>query len=281
MKIVSKIKAAIAAWQFKREWSVERQLERARVILREDHQWMAHDPKVAAVCQRHRDLLAIDWMNVPMPHVSDFRQQIGCDPHKKPLPRDELLRQALDALAPFRKDAEGIHVDWSGDRTRASLTQDRPLLVSDFRKAMTAHQAIAYQLAGPQQDLVSADPVATAARRLQEQCFGAASAAGWWHDVKTGEPITANPYCFSNKLMLTVSEISEAMEGDRKNLPDDKLPHRPMREVELADAVIRIFDLAGGFGLDLPGAISEKLVFNAQRPDHKIAHRQAAGGKQY
>lgn len=125
------------------------------------------------------------------------------------------------------------------------------------------------------------DPVATAARQLQEQCFGAANAAGWWHDVKTGESITANPYCFSNKLMLTVSELSEAMEGDRKSLPDDKLPHRPMREVELADAVIRIFDLAGGFGLDLAGAISEKLAFNAQRPDHKIAHRQAAGGKQY
>lgn len=125
------------------------------------------------------------------------------------------------------------------------------------------------------------DPVAAAARQLQEQCFGAANAAGWWHDVKTGESITANPYCFSNKLMLTVSELSEAMEGDRKNLPDDKLPHRPMREVELADAVIRIFDLAGGFGLDLGGAIAEKLAFNAQRPDHKIAHRQAAGGKQY
>lgn len=125
------------------------------------------------------------------------------------------------------------------------------------------------------------DPVAAAARKLQAECFGAANAAGWWHDVKTGASITDNPYCFSNKLMLTVSELSEAMEGDRKSLPDDKLPHRPMREVELADAVIRIFDLAGGFGLDLAGAISEKLAFNAQRPDHKIAHRQAAGGKQY
>lgn len=125
------------------------------------------------------------------------------------------------------------------------------------------------------------DPVAAAARKLQAECFGAANAAGWWHDVKTGASITENPYCFSNKLMLTVSELSEAMEGDRKSLPDDKLPHRPMREVELADAVIRIFDLAGGFGLDLAGAISEKLAFNAQRPDHKIAHRQAAGGKQY
>jgi NTP pyrophosphatase (non-canonical NTP hydrolase) len=116
---------------------------------------------------------------------------------------------------------------------------------------------------------------------LQEACHGAARTAGWWINPKTGESITTNPYCFSNKLMLTVSELSEAMEGDRKNLMDDKLPHREMREVELADAVIRIFDLAGAYGMDLGGAIAEKMAFNAQRPDHKLEHRQAAGGKAY
>lgn len=87
--------------------------------------------------------------------------------------------------------------------------------------------------------------------------------------------------CFSQKLMLTVSELSEAMEGDRKNLMDDKLPHRPMREVELADALIRIFDLAGAYDMDLAGALVEKMAFNAQRPDHKLENRQAAGGKTY
>lgn len=116
---------------------------------------------------------------------------------------------------------------------------------------------------------------------LQDACHGAAKKAGWWVDAKTGEPIQGNPYCFSNKLMLTVSELSEAMEGDRKNLMDDKLPHRPMREVELADAVIRIFDLAGAFDMDLAGAIAEKMEFNANRPDHKIENRVAVGGKTY
>lgn len=123
--------------------------------------------------------------------------------------------------------------------------------------------------------------VADAANALQQQCFGAAQAAGWWKTLSDGQPVTANPYAFSNKLMLTVSELSEAMEGDRKSLMDDKLPHRTMREVELADAVIRIFDMAGGFELDLAGAIAEKLAFNAQRPDHKIENRQADGGKTY
>ena len=76
-------------------------------------------------------------------------------------------------------------------------------------------------------------------------------------------------------LCLVHSEISEAMEGARKGLMDDKLPHRPMLEVELADAVIRCFDMAGGLQLDLAGAIAEKLAFNAQRADHKIENRAA------
>ena len=115
---------------------------------------------------------------------------------------------------------------------------------------------------------------------LMEICHGAARDAGWWND---GDQNTskANPLHFSNKLCLIHSEISEAMEGDRKKAMDDKLPHRPMREVELADAVIRIFDLAGGYGLDLPGAIAEKLAYNAQRADHKPENRAAVGGKAY
>ncbi len=120
-----------------------------------------------------------------------------------------------------------------------------------------------------------------AAQLLQQQCHGAAVASGWWVNPKTGQDPRDNPLCFSNKLMLVVSEVAEAMEGDRKSLMDDKLPHRPMREVELADAVIRIFDLGGAFGLDIAGAIVEKLIFNQVRPDHQLATRALDGGKAY
>lgn len=111
-------------------------------------------------------------------------------------------------------------------------------------------------------------------------CHGNSTAAGWWTD-KDGNHLSLNPLCFSNKLCLVHSEISEAMEGDRKGLMDDKLPHRSMAEVELADACIRIFDLAGAYNMDLGGAIEEKLAFNKVRPDHKKEAREATGGKTY
>lgn len=118
------------------------------------------------------------------------------------------------------------------------------------------------------------------AKALQNACHGAASSAGWWVG-KDGVDIRENPLTFSNKLCLIHSEVSEAMEGDRKGKMDDHLPNRPAREVELADAVIRIFDLAGGYGLDLAGAIADKMEYNANRADHKPEARAAAGGKSY
>jgi NTP pyrophosphatase (non-canonical NTP hydrolase) len=100
----------------------------------------------------------------------------------------------------------------------------------------------------------------------------------WWTDLHTGEPIQCN---VGELLMLIVSEVAEGMEGHRKSLMDDKLPHRPMLEVEMADAVIRIFDLCEGLGLDLAGAMLEKCKFNAVRVDHTAAARLAPGGKAY
>ena len=82
-------------------------------------------------------------------------------------------------------------------------------------------------------------------------------------------------------LMLVVSELSEALEGHRKDLMDDKLPHRKMFEVEIVDTLIRLFDIGGGLGLDLGGAFVEKMAYNAKREDHKLEARMGENGKKY
>lgn len=136
--------------------------------------------------------------------------------------------------------------------------------------------------------------IESAANILTNLCHGVSRECGWWNHRQTGLNLIdvvnspSDPLqellagaLVSQKLCLSHSELSEAMEGHRKGLMDDKLPHRKMIEVELADAIIRIFDLAGAMRLDVAGAIAEKMKFNAQRPDHKPENRDKIGGKSY
>lgn len=100
----------------------------------------------------------------------------------------------------------------------------------------------------------------------------------WWMDLETGKPKDRN---FGELIALCHSELSEALEGDRKDLMDDKLPHRKMAEVELVDLLIRVFDIGAAKKFDLEGAYQEKMAYNANRPDHKIENRKKKNGKKY
>lgn len=120
-------------------------------------------------------------------------------------------------------------------------------------------------------------------------CHHASVTRGWWKHPESGSDLLEigkasfflEGLLKSQKLVLIHSEISEAMEGERKGAMDDKLPHRKMAEVELADALIRIFDYAGAFGYDLEAAVKEKMEYNAQRADHDPEERKKAGGKKF
>lgn len=99
----------------------------------------------------------------------------------------------------------------------------------------------------------------------------------WWHD-KEGNKLERNK---GELLCLMHSELSECMEGIRKQLQDDHLPHRSMEEVELADTIIRILDYCGAYHIDIDGAIEEKLEYNKTRADHKPENREKEGGKKW
>lgn len=79
-------------------------------------------------------------------------------------------------------------------------------------------------------------------------------------------------------LMLIVTELAEALEAHRKNKmapPTMSMPviskenfeqfYKDTFEDEVADAMIRIFDLCGGTGIDLEWHVREKVKYNSTR----------------
>lgn len=98
-------------------------------------------------------------------------------------------------------------------------------------------------------------------RQLQKESYENSSAKGFWDDQDNRN--------IPSKLALIHSEISEALEEYRKNRVETYYSEGGKPEgfgVELADAVIRIADLAEHLGLDLADLIQEKAAYNVTRP---------------
>ena len=103
---------------------------------------------------------------------------------------------------------------------------------------------------------------------LIRDCHSAALKSCWWDSENDN---------FPTKLLLVHSELSEAVEEWRKDELDNPLWYGEKGKpegvaAELADAVIRICDLAGRYSIPLERAIMEKMAFNSTR-----SHRY--GGK--
>lgn len=101
--------------------------------------------------------------------------------------------------------------------------------------------------------------------RVQKQvCWNSASKG--FHDGEANLTEEQTNAKISQRLMLIVSELAEAMEALRKgNPPDNHIPKFSGMEAELADAVIRIMDLAETMGLRLAEAIIAKASYNSRR----------------
>lgn len=111
----------------------------------------------------------------------------------------------------------------------------------------------------------------TALQSIQKKIHTYNVSAGWYNKPREDGTLIA----------LCHSELSEALEGLRKNLMDDHLTSRQMAEVELADTIIRILDFAEYKGYDVAGALEEKFEYNKQRADHKLTNREKENGKSF
>lgn len=124
-------------------------------------------------------------------------------------------------------------------------------------------------------------------QQWQDKVHEAAKERGWWAPLED-DPANMTSDILASKLMLIVSELSEALEEIRNGKPDLYFAnplvtsemisdveeavryaakgHKPEGVViELADAVIRIMDLCGFMGWSLSHALWIKSEYNKTR----------------
>lgn len=102
------------------------------------------------------------------------------------------------------------------------------------------------------------------------ECHESSKSKGWW-DGAPEQGDAGFPDMVAAKLMLIVSEAAEALEELRANPTILACEHQDENGKplgfgpELADIVIRVFDLAEHLDIDLDQVIREKMAYNKRR----------------
>ena len=184
--------------------------------------------------------------NRPVRMVRDGEPQPPFPPNRWPvetygmfyalLEARQVRNETAEADRPLEPQTEGTHIH------AALLAQDATGM---FVTGLNAEEMEELRVLGQRKPMDSAGDV------RREPDFAAMAVeihadnvrAGWWTDLKTTED-TRLSRNRPEMLMLAVTELAEAAQG-ADDLPDDKLPHLLMYDVELADFVIRQFDQIG------------------------------------
>ena len=113
--------------------------------------------------------------------------------------------------------------------------------------------------------MTTTDTLAADINRLAGICHEEMSGNGRWRP----SPSRPMKELGANSVLETFAflhrSLGDAMTGHCRQLPDRHLKNRRMVEGELADVMIRLGDLAGQLGIDLGGAVVEKLELNRGR----------------
>jgi len=102
-------------------------------------------------------------------------------------------------------------------------------------------------------------------RAIALRCFETSKEHGWWEEFE-GRDLTSAEVAM--KLCLIHSEVSEALEDVRTGNMEVGLNTAGKPEgfpSELADIIIRVFDLCGFMGIDITKVVRQKMLYNHTR----------------